>query len=256
MSNYLFQARGPAYLQELDADLNLVGAAFQLCLDTISIDTKTDSWEHINKCGPVDVADGRGTNTVGMDVSISFADAKDRAFALATLGTITPVAGSPASVTNEILPTDQVAGGYYFLGGKERHRNITALVISEDGSPLGADLVLDTDYTLDAATGMVTFLVTPATQPLSAAYSHTDPASVSMLTSAQKEYAFNMEYIDKQHSNKKGSLELYRVRFDPGTGMNFLSDKNQDFSLKGSGLADTTRDVDDTEFGQFGRRVL
>lgn len=255
MANYLFQSRGPAYLQELDADLNLVGAAFQICLDTIAIDTKTESWEHINKCGPVDVADGRGINTVGMDLSISFADAKDRIFALSALGTVNAAADSPSAVVDEALPSNQVAGGYFFLGGKERHRAITALVLTDGGASPPAPLVLNTDYTLDAATGMGAWLTTPA-GAVTASYSHTDPASVSMLSAAQKEYALNMEYIDKQHSNKKGSLEIYRVRFDPVTGLNFLPDKNQDFALKGSGLADTSRDVTDTEFGQFGRRVL
>lgn len=240
-----FQARGKVYLRKLTN--GVPGLAFAICPDSVSFSPKVDSWTHINKCGATDVEDARGINSLSAEIAFSFSSVEDKNFALAALGTVN-AQGSPGTVTTEALPNPIAVGDVYFLGGKERHRAITGLTLT--------GLVADTDYTLDATTGMVTFLtVQDASPPINAAYGYTDPASVAMLTAAQEEYALDMEYINKQNSNDKGSLELYRVRFDPADGFDFLSDKQQTLSLKGSCLADTTRD-DDTEFGQFGRRVL
>lgn len=250
----LFQARGPVYLRELNTTTLVPGVAFEICPDSVSVTMSVEKWSHMNKCGATDVEDGRGINALSAEITFSFSHVQDKNFALAALGTINAV-GSPGTVTAEALPAGIVAGDVYFLGGKERHRTITTLTIKDDASPQ-ATLTADTDYTLDAVTGKVTFLTSIGTQPYVAAYGYTDPASVSMLTATQKEYAFDMEYINKQNSNDKGSLELYRVRFDPADGLDFLSDQQQTLTLKGSCLADTTRDSTDTEFGQFGRRVL
>lgn len=242
----LFQPRGPVYLREILSDGTL-GLAFSICPDTFSFDMKVNRWTHTNKCGTVDVEDGAGVNDVSASIAFTFADLKDKNFALGALGVVTPQ-GAPGTVTTEPLPNPITAGDVYFLGGKERHRTITGLVI-------GA-LVANTDYTLDAVTGKVTFLTDQdSSPPLNAAYGYTDPASVSLLSAPQKEYAIDMEFADRQHANKKGSLEIYRGRFDPASGVNMMPDKNQDLTLNGSALADLTRDSSDTEFGQFGRRV-
>lgn len=241
----LFQPRGPVYLRELDADL-IPGLAFQICPDAVAITPKVDSWTHTNKCGAADVEDARGINSLSAEGSMTFATRTDRDRALALLGTIN-AAGAPGTVTTEALPNPIVAGDVYFLGGKERHRNITTLVLGS--------LTENTDYTLDEVTGMVTF-ITPhdLSPPLNAAYGYTDPQSVAMLTAATKEYAFDMEIMNRQAANKKGGLELYRLRFDPADGINFMPDKEQDLTMKFSCLVDTSRDAD-TVFGQFGRLV-
>lgn len=243
-----FQGRGNVYLRELDADLNPGPAKIKLCTDSLQFTLSVQSWSHMNKCGPVDQEDARGITSQSAEITLTFADVADKNFALAALGTVN-AAGSPGTISNETLPASAEAGDVWFLGGKTRHRAITALTI--DG------MTVDVDYSLDAASGKVTFLkafdVSPAP---TAAYGYTDPASVSLFTSGQKEYALDYEFINKQQANDAGSLELYRVRFDPASGFDFQSDKEQNLSLKGSCLADTERDPDDSELGQFGRRVL
>jgi len=241
----LFQPAGNVYLRELDDDLE-PGVARAICPDTVTISPKVDSWTHVNKCGPTPVEDARGINSLSCEFAMTFPTREARDQALATLGTV--VAGSSGTVTVEALPNPIAVGDVYFLGGKERHRNITNLV-------LGA-LVANTDFTLDAVTGKVTFLTDQdASPPLNAAYSYDDPKSVSMLTAASKEYAMDMEYIDKQRSNRKGSLEIFRLRPDPADSLDFMPDKEQSLSIKGSCLADTSRDATDTVLGQFGRIV-
>lgn len=241
-----FQGRGNVYLAE--AVEGVIGAyKHKICPDTFSVDLSTEFFEHINKCGPHDVADYRGVKSSSGRVSFSFANVEDRNYALAVLGTVT--AAATGSVSGEALPDDLETGDFWFLGGLTRHRNITALVI--------AGLTVNTDYTLDAASGRITMLTDNAHSPaITASYSYSDPASVSMLTAATKEYAVMFEFINKPDANDPGSIELYRVRLDPASNMDYLSDELQIPQIAGSILADTTKDADDSEFGQFGRRVL
>lgn len=242
-----YQGRGTVFLAEVT---NGVPGAYRLsiCPDSFTIDLKTDSFEHMNKCGAVDVPDYRGIKSSSGTVTLSFANVEDKNYALSVLGTVT-AGGSTGSVTDEELPTDLADGDVWFLGGLERHRGITGLTIS--------GMTVDIDYTLDAASGKVTFIGNQASSPAPvAAYSYNDPASVSMLSAAQKEYAAMFENINKANSNDPGSIELYRIRFDPAGNMDYLSEELQVPSLSGTVLADLTKSSSDTEFGQFGRRVL
>lgn len=250
-----YQARGPIYVAARDAN-GKPGAFIQICTDTMNVALTTESFEHINKCGPVDVPDYRGIKSVSGELTISFSDLEDAKFAFATIGTETAAEVAPVAVTGEALPSGLVAGDVVFLGGAEMNRNITSLVV-QDSDSTPATATLTTNYTLDATTGKVT-IVDPSTftQPFIVAYSHQNPASVSMLSSAQKEYFVRQENINKANSNDPGSVELYKVRFDPPSNLDFQSEELQIAELKGTVLADDTKAVTDTEFGQFGRRIL
>lgn len=245
-----FQGRGNLYLQEIVADQDgneTLGAAITLCTDNLNIQMSTESGTHINKCTAVDVEDARFTKKNSAALSIALADVRDNIFALGALGFVNPL-GSPGTVTDEELPTDLADGDVWFLGGKTRHRAITGLTIT--------GMSLTTDYTLDAASGKVTFIGDQSASPApKASYGYTDPQYVSMFTGGTKNYMANYEFINKQNSNRPGSLELYKIRLDPADDLDFQSDDLQIMRLKGSALADTTR-PDDTQLGQFGRRIL
>lgn len=251
----LFQPRGPGYLRELSAAL-LPGLARQICPDAVQLNLKTERWSHTNKCGLVDFEDDGGINTMGAEVVMTFPTREDLDIALATLGTIQE-AGNAATVTDELLtlPTGGIkVGDVYFLGGATRRFAITALTISKDGSPAGPDLTADTDYTLEAASGKVTFLTAIAQNlgPLSFAYGYTDPKYVSLLTATEKEYAFDMEILNRRASNRRSTIQLYRLRPDPVDSMDFMPDKEQSLQIKFQGLLDTSRESDDA-LGQVGR---
>lgn len=243
-----FQGRGNVHLAEVVAG---VPGPYKhhICPDSFSIDLTTESFEHTNKCGPVDVPDYRGLKSLAGKLTFSFANVEDLNYALAVLGTRTTGSSGTVTGTDEPLPSNIEEGDIWFLGGLERHRAITGLAIT--------GMLVDVDYELDAPSGKVTFLKDQSGSPAPyATYSYTDPDSVSMLSAAQKEWAVMFEIINKANSNDPGSIELYRVRFDPASNMDYLSDELQIPVLTGSALADTTKDSDDTEFGQFGRRVL
>lgn len=249
-----FQGRGNTYVQKRKSDGTL-GPAIKFCQDAFALALATESFEHINKCGAVDVPDFRGSKGSSGTLTLSYTDVEDKKFAIGVLGTVNAAAGSPSSVTNEEIPEAE-DGAFYFLGGKSRHRAITSLVI-EDSSTVPQTLTLDTHYSLDAVSGRIEFLdVESFTLPLVADYSHQDPAHVSMLTAAQEEYFVSFENINKANSNDPGSVELYRVRFDPASNIDFLSDELQVLELQGTVLADPDVDSSDTVLGQFGRRVL
>ncbi len=248
-----FQGRGSAYLAEVVDGVLQEPYKRMICTDSLSIELTTDSFEHINKCSTVDVPDYRGTKSSSGRLTFTFADVKDLNYALAVLGT--QVDAATGTITDEAIPTGIAAGDFWFLGGLERHRVITALTIHGDGSPTGPTLSASTDYTLDAASGKVTFITAQA-GGCTATYTYADPASVSMLTAAQKEWAIMYEFINKANSNDAGSIELYRVRFDPASNMDYQSDELQIPSLAGTVLADLSKDATDLDFGQFGRRVL
>lgn len=247
-----FQGRGNGQgagtLAERD-DSSIIGSALPFCPDSVSVALSTDSFEHINKCGAVDTPDYRGIKSSKAEITLRWVDAQDKMFAVASLGTA--VAGAGGSISNEQLPADIPVGFVWNLGGLSPHQNITALVFTPA-------MVVNTDYTLDAENGTVTFLTDQSGSPAGpvAAYNYTDADSVTMLTAAQKEYFFRFKFINKANSNAPGTLELYRVRFDPASVLDFMSDELQTFELKGTVLADTTRASTDTDFGQFGRRVL
>ena len=246
-----FQGRGNVYLQEINSDESLK-AAIKLCTDSFGIALATDSWTHINKCAAVDVEDARGIKSQSATVTMALADMADRKFALGIFGTVN-AAGSPGTVTAEFGPEGCVAGDYCFLGGKTRHRAITSLVVTDDSASPATPKTVTTDYTIDAASGLVTFVTANGAPKF--AYGYTDPVYVSVFTAGQKEYMLSYEFINKQESNDPGSLELYKVRFDPADNLDFQSDENQSMTLKGSALADTERSAD-TLLGQFGRRIL
>lgn len=250
-----FQARGNTYLATRDSEA-ITGPYQLFCQDALSIALTTESFEHINKCGPVDQPDFRGTKSSSGEVTFSYATVEDKKFAVAVLGTVNEADVGTTPVTGEILPPGMIAGDVYFLGGLEHHRNITSLVVTDSATSPGSPVVT-TNYTLDAEHGLLT-IVDPGvfTQPFIVAYSYQDPASVSMLSAGQPEYFLRQENINKANNNDPGSLELYRVRFDPASLIDFLSDELQVLELKGSVLADPSKAVTDTEFGQFGRRIL
>ena len=252
MTTRYFQGRGNLYLQEILEDESLA-VAVVLCTDQLAIQMSTETGTHVNKCTAVDVEDVRYTKKNSAALSITLADVQDNIFALGALGIVNS-AGSPLTVTDEIGPEDAVAGDLYFLGGKTRHRAITSLVVKDEGTSPATTKALNTDYTVDAASGLVTFKST-FTGFATFSYGYTDPQYVSLFTGGAKNYMASYEFINKQNANRPGSLELYKVRLDPADNLDFQSDDLQLMALKGSALADTTR-PDDTLLGQFGRRIL
>jgi hypothetical protein len=248
-----FQGRGKVYLQERLANGNL-GPGVEICPDTYVVALATETFTHLNKCGPVDVVDASGVKSTSATVNFSFSDVEDAKFAIAALGTVNPTA--TGTNTDEVVVDSATAGSFAFIGGKNRRRGITGLTLEDHSTSPATELTADTDYTLDAASGKVTFLTDVDGPVFASTYTYADPASVSLLTSGQKEYFASFENINKQNANDPGSFEIYRLRPQPVKSIDEMSDELQILELDADALADPDRDFDDTLFGPFGRRVL
>lgn len=242
-----FQGRGIHYFAKLNPTTSLPGAfSLDICTDTSVASLATTSFEHTSKCGPVDVVDYRGIKAVSGTIKITFANVADMAFAFASLGLVKN--GVAGTVASEDLPENMVAGNSWFLGGIHSHRNITGLTI--------AGVVLDTDYSLNVQSGQLTVLQDFPSGPISADYSYTDPKSVPMLIASSDEYMMRYQLINKADALNPGSVEFYRVRFDPAQTIDLQSDELQIIDLTGSLLANAAIPITDQELGQFGRRIL
>lgn len=248
-----FRGRGTTYLAERD-DNGVIGPAIAICQDALSIALATEAGEHINRCGVIDAPDLRYPKSTSGTITLSYSEVEDLKFAIGVLGQVN-AAQSPGTVTDEVLPDGLVAGDVYFLGGLERHRAITGLTVDDSDSPANTAAVT-TNYTLDAASGRLTIVsIVGLTQPLKVSYGYTDPASVSLLSVAQKQYVLFFEFFNLVGANDEGSLELYNVRFDPAQNMDFVSEDIQVMELTGTMLVDSSKPVD-ALLGQFGRRIL
>ncbi len=246
-----FRGRGLTYLSERN-DEAIIAEAIAICQDALSIALATEAGEHINKCGLVDAPDLRFPKTSTGTVTLNYSDVEDKKFAIGVLGTVNPDETAAGTVTGEVLPDLVTDGGTYFLGGLTRHRNITGLTIEDAGS---TPLTVDVNYSVDLVSGLVTFLdVSGSTMPFVADYGYLDPASVSILSAAQKNYFLSFEFFNTVDNNTPGSLELYSVRFDPAQNLDFLSDDLQVMELQGTMLVDPSKPVDPV-LGQFGRRI-
>lgn len=254
MALKFFRGRGTTYLAERDAN-GIIGPALPICQDAISIALSTQSGTHTSKCGPFDAEDDRFTKSISGTVTLKYSDVANKKLAIAVLGKVVAAEGSPVAVANELLPAGLVDGDIYFAGGLKRHRNLTAVALT-DSSTAPISLVLNTDYEIDVVTGKITFLdVSGHTQPYQLDYSHQDPASVSFMSASQKAYFLSFEAINTRDANEIGSLEAYNIRFDPAKLLDFLSDDLQELDLTGSMLVDLSKPITDTDFGQLGRRV-
>lgn len=252
-----YQGRGNLYL----AERTEVGGVLTLapwknpgCAANLSVGFAVETFSITEKCTGADAEAYRGITSQQGNVSMTLRDWTKENVARFING-LQVVAGSAATVTDEVLPTGLVAGDLWFLGGKTQHETITALVLT-DSAATPVTLAAGTHYTLDAATGQVTFItVGSLTQPFHAAYGYTNKGFVSMFTAGTPEYDLTFVSLNKADALAKGKWNLYRTRFNPIENIDALPDQIAEFTVTGSVLIDNTRSASGS-FGQFGRIIM
>lgn len=234
-----FRGRGYVYLAERFSDGTKGPNSITLCTDSLNLDFGSTEIVHRNRCAPGDLVDRRDSKDQTASLTLTLADISDRNLALGVVATVTPAASG--SVTNEQLPDGILAGYVHFLG--DGNQNISALTI--DG------LVLNTDYTLDAVSGKVTFLTDVGSPAPMADYAFSNAARVKFFSSARKEYWLTYDFQNTADENAPGLYNFYKVSFDPSSNNDLQSEDYQTMTLNGSVLADTTRLSND----RFGERI-
>nr|WP_318382485.1 hypothetical protein [uncultured Enterobacter sp.] len=148
------------------------------------------------------------------------------------------------TVTSETLPANIKIGERFSL----EHQNISDVVID--------DLVIETDFTVDAEFGAITFLTDQAKAP-SVSYTFGPSTVTSIFDQNPVEVAFRFEGLNMAEDEQRVILELYKLKYDPTSALSLI---NTDTSLAGLettaiALADTQRKNADTIYGRYGRLI-
>lgn len=249
-----FQGNGKVYLAPRNAQ-GAPGAFFFVgCADALDVAFAVEKFTHTEKCSGTNAVDYEGIKSKTASMSLTLTEFNEKNLELALNGTAQG-ASAPGTVTSEELPDLLVDDDLVILGGATPHQAITGLVITDSDSPPNT-LALNTNYTVDAATGFVTIVDLtsggPFTQPLIAAYGYTDKPYVSMFTQPTREYWMRYDYINVANAGEKGLVDLYKVRLDPTSGLPLINEEILSLQLGGSVLIDNLKD-DDGDLGQFGR---
>lgn len=246
-----FQGRGRVSIAERDANGMPGKFKFLGCADQLAIALAVETIQHFSKCTSADALDYQGTRTQSANVSMTLSEWVKANILLALRGVEVPEA-TTGTVTAEAAGTGFVADDIYLLGsatGTPRTR-VSSVVVSDNGSPL----TLNTNYTLNASSGAVTFL-TPTTGAVTVDYTYDDLPFAAMFKAGTKDYWLRFEGVNKPDDDRPFVVDLYKVQFNPASNLDLLSDDLALIELAGAVLIDETKDPAG-DFGQFGRMTF
>ncbi|MGB9190322.1 MULTISPECIES: hypothetical protein [unclassified Acinetobacter] len=228
---------GAKVLRELG---NQTGVKLTISSDTFSrYESKTGKRQKI----------GEWTKARDVELEITMDEQKQEDIALAFQAEIKEI--TTESVQDKNLGTGLKVGDTIKLDGF----NISDLMISDSKSVTPTQLVEGQHYSYDASYGKVKILdLTDLTQPLIADYTvGAAKATVIFTMPDDAEYYYLFEGINAI-SDKKLALELWRFKPSVDGNMDFINEETGEISIKGSALADTTKQLDE-KLGSFGRIV-
>ena len=132
--------------------------------------------------------------------------------------------------------------------------NLTSITLT-DSTTSPASATLGTHYSVDEKYGTITILsLDGLTQPLKASYITGETQSIVLFTLPDNaEYYLLFKGINSI-DDKRLAMELWRFKPEVQGEMDFINEETGEISIKGSALADTTRN-DDPKLGGFGRIV-
>ncbi len=148
---------------------------------------------------------------------------------------------TPGLVTGEILPAGIQAGDNISL----RYPNVFGVSITA--------LIAGEDYIVDPLWGVITFLKTPAQQPV-VDYAYVGYAALPLINVAGEEFSLRYEGVNLAEKQSHILVELYRVSFDLISNLSLINNDSNLSELETSAviLHDATKSAD-SELGQFGR---
>jgi hypothetical protein len=246
-----FQGRGRIYIAERN-NSGIPGAfKFVGCADAFNVALSVETIQHYSKCTSADALDYQGTKTQSAEVNMTLSEWVKANILLALRAVEVPDATS-GSVSGEACGTGFLAGDVYLLGATtgQPRTNVSAVSVDDGGGPL----VLDTDYTLNADTGAVTF-ITATTGAVTADYTYDDLPYASMFRAGQKDYWLRFDGVNKADGDAPVLVDLYKVQFNPAQNLDLLSDELALMELSGAVLVDANKS-ESSDLGQFGRMTL
>lgn len=184
------------------------------------------------------------TTKRSMQVNLTLRQLNDDNAALAMDGDTVAVASG--SATGEVIG-DVAAGNVVAL----EFAKVSAVVLT-DGS--AATLVAGTDYTLNADTGVVTFLT--AKTGVTAAYTYAAFSIVTALAKVPDDWYVlfdGLNTVDGATGKVRG--EVHRISFNPASNLAWISDNFGEMQLQGKAKIDPVRQAD-PQWGGYARVIL
>ncbi|URX63255.1 hypothetical protein KR767_04080 [Luteibacter anthropi] len=179
-----------------------------------------------------------------MTVKLTLGQLNDTNAAQSVAGTAVAIAAG--TVTAEAIGTPDVGD----MVGLEYAK--VAEVVLKAGA---ATLTKDTDYTLNPATGVLTFL-TKAASPVSAAYSYSAHSLVTVFSGSNPDMyvLFDGENtVDGATGKCRG--EVNRITFDPASTLALINSTFGEMELNGSARVDPLR-ISNPRYGGYARLIL
>ena len=212
------------------------------------INLQIEKKEHTESYSGQDLTDLIVRTAKKADVEFDLEDWSTDNLALLWHGNKSSIAAS--TVTAEVMPTAAV-GNYLRL----KYGKVSSVVVKDSaGTP--ATLTLGTDYSISSADhGAIKILNLGAyVQPLKVDYAYALQSNVGMFQAALADQWVRFEGLNTADTLKPVLIELYKVSFDPLSGMDLIGSDALKMPMRGSALYDDLK-VGDAVLGQFGRVV-
>lgn len=241
----LFSFQGKVMLGDRLANGKLSKPIWCGNVPTCQLQLKTDSSDKTESFSGNRLQYGRLQKGKTATLNLTLDEWLSKNLALGLYGTELSVAAG--SATAEALPAGLVAGDTVKLD----HPFVSSLVITDSaGTPA---TVPAANYTLDSPNaGLVTFQDVGAfVQPFKAAYSYEAATNLTVFTGTPPERYFLLDGINTE-TGEPVLLHLYRVRFDPISQLDLITDDYGNLPMVGSVLYDPVNAAD-ANLGGFGK---
>lgn len=246
MSDYSFIGKGTVYLGTVS---NGVPAALLPIgnVSKLSLAVTEESKELLDYTSAGGGTQNKITRIKSIEASLTLHDVSPNNIALALRGTSSAV--TAATVSNEVVT------GY--KGGLTPFEYLpdTSVPYVVKNSTGDITYIKDTDYT-ETRTGIIVIEGGAITNAQSLKVSYTKKAShvIEGLVSSGSDYRLVLNGLNEAQSGKAVELILYRVKFSPTAGLDFIGDDFNKVEIKGAILQDTT--IIGTGLSQYMKVIL
>ena len=180
-------------------------------------------------------------------IKLTLSELNDDNAALSTAGA--KVSVEAGTFTSEPIPAGKVGDMWALDYAKVSSVEITG------GAGGTTPLVEDTDYTLDAVTGVGTWLTEQANEA-SADGDYAAHSIIAALSGSRPEFYVLFNGINTvDGTNARCRAEVYRVTFPPASTLGLIQSSFGTLELEGTALVDAVRQPD-PKFGPYARLVL
>lgn len=220
------------------------------CVDKLALALAAQFSQHFSKCSAIDTLDAQDLKSLAADGTITLSNYTPSNLLIGLNGSQTVAMTTPTAVTAEVAPAGLVNGDTFAVGGASPHLNLTAVtVVDSAGTP--ATLTVNTDYTVDAANGMITILnIGSYVQPFKVNYSYQDPRVLAALTQGQLIRWIRFNGFNVPNASKAVNVDMFKAQFAPTAAFDLLPDDYGLMELKFTLLQDLSRPPNDAR-GQY-----